>query len=243
MVCRECGIEIPDDSHFCKSCGLKVEKKENTRVEQPSTNHQDSSFLSLIIIDQDLNLFGTYLISKGKRYLYSDIKALNFSRSVASMNLVPYVNDTGLYIVFDNDEKVFRHIDKSLSRGKTSKLIEQAYVFLQETTHNLRLNKLINTLNIDGVIKFGAPEVRLYRDGVIENENGRRFKISKSTESLRIGFGKTNFRFTDPNEIRISDKPRPYLQFDCFESKNTITFHLYENMDVIRAIFQHFIER
>jgi hypothetical protein len=48
---------------------------------------------------------------------------------------------------------------------------------------------------------------------------------------------------TDPHEIRISDKPRPFLQFDCFESKNTITFHLSENKDVIREIFKYFIER
>ena len=243
MFCKKCGIEIPDDSNFCNSCGKKVETKEETRVEQPSINHHETSFPPLIIIDQDLRFFDAFLIYKGKRHLYSDIKALNYSRFVASMNLLPYMNETGLYIVFDNDEKVSCHIDRSLSRGKTSKLIEQAYVFLQKTTYNLRLNKLINTLNKDGVIKFGAPEVRFYRDGTIENENGCRLKISKSTESLRIGFGKTNFRFTDPNEIRISDKPRPYLQFDCFESKNTITFHLYENMDVIRAIFQHFIER
>jgi hypothetical protein len=159
------------------------------------------------------------------------------------MNLMPYMNETGLHIVFDNDEKVSYHIDRSLTRGNTSKLLEQAYLFLQKSTFNLRSNKLVNTLNKNGFITFGIPKIRLYQDGTIEDENGRRLRISKSTESLRISFGKTNHRITDPNEIRISDKPRPFLQFDCFESKNTITFHLHENMDVIRAIFQYFIER
>ena len=243
MFCGKCGKEIPDDSTFCNSCGLKIEIKENIRGKQASINYHETLSTPLIIIDKDLSFFDTFLIYKDKRYLYSYIKALNFSRFVASMNLVPYMNETGLYIVLDNDEIISYHIDRSLSRGNTSKLLEQAYLFLQKTTFNLRSNKLINTLNENGFIVFGTPKVRLYQDGTIEDENGRRLKISKSTESLRIGFGKINSRSTDPNEIRISDKPRPFLQFDCFESKNTITFHLYENMDVIRAIFQHFIER
>jgi hypothetical protein len=203
---------------------------------------QDSSSLPLIIVDQDLSFFNTHLMHRGRRYLYSDIKALNYSRCIATINLAPYVNETSLYIIFDNDEKLSRHTEGGLSRGKASKLIEQAYVFLQNKTYTLRLHKLLNALTTDGVIKFGVPEVRLYRDGTIENENGRCLKISKSTESLRISFGKTNVSFTDPNEIRISDKPRPYLQFDCFESKNTITFSLFENMDVIKALFKYFIE-
>lgn len=243
MLCWKCGIEITVDSKFCNSCGSKVETKEETRVGPSSINHRDTSSPPLIIIDQVLSFFEAFLIYKGRRYPYSDIKALNYSRFVASMNLLPYMNETGLYIVFDNNEKVSCHIDRSLTRGETSKLIEQAYVFLQKATFNLRLNKLIETLNKDGVIEFGNPEVRLYRDGTIKDKNGRRLRISKSTESLCIGFGKTNFSFTDPNEIRISDKSRPFLQFDCFESNNTITFHLYENMDVIRSLFKYFIER
>ena len=243
MFCRKCGKELPDDSIFCNSCGLKVETKENIQEKQPHINYHDTLSKPLIIIDKELSIFDAFLIYKDKRYLYSDIKSLNFSRVVATMNFVPYVNDTGLYITFDNDEKVFCRIDSSLSRSKTSILLEQAYVFLQKTTFKLRSNKILNTLNKDGFIIFGTPAVRLFRDGTIENENGRRLKISKSTESLRIGFGKTNSWTTDPNEIRISDKPRPFLQFDCFESKNTITFHVYENMDVIKAMFQFFIER
>jgi hypothetical protein len=243
MFCRKCGKEIPNDSTFCSSCGFKVEIKEAVQGKQTSINNCETLSNPLITIDKDLNFFDTFLMYKGKKYLYSEIKSLDFSRFVASMNLMPYMNETGLHIVFDNDEKVSYHIDRSLTRGNTSKLLEQAYLFLQKSTFNLRSNKLVNTLNKNGFITFGIPKIRLYQDGTIEDENGRRLRISKSTESLRISFGKTNHRITDPNEIRISDKPRPFLQFDCFESKNTITFHLHENMDVIRAIFQYFIER
>ena len=243
MFCRKCGKEIPDDSTFCNLCGLKVEIKEDIQGKPTSINYHETSSTPFITIDQDLSIFNTFLIYKGKKYLYSDIKDMNFSRFVASMNLLPYMNETGLFIVFDNDEKIAYNIDRSLSRGKTSELLEQAYYFLQKTTFNIRSNKLINTLNKDGFIKFGTPEVRLYRDGTIEDENGRRLKISKSTKSLRIGFGAQGVNFTDPNEIRISDKPRPFLQFDYFESKNTIKFHLYKNMDVIRSIFTYFMER
>jgi len=243
MFCRKCGKEIPDDSTFCNSCGFRVEIKEDIKEKQSTINCRETLSNPLITIDKGLRFFDTFLMHKGNKYLYSDIKSLDFSRLVASMNLVPYMNETGLHIVFDNDEKVSCHIDKSLTRGDTSKLLEQAYLFLQKTTFNLRSTKLINILKKNGFIIFGTPKVRLYQDGTIEDENGRRLKISKSTKSLRIGFGKTNNRFTDPNEIRISGKPRPFLQFDCFESKNTITFHLHENMDVIRAIFQYFIER
>ena len=243
MFCRKCGNNISDDSMFCNSCGFKVEIKDDVQKKQIHINYHETLTNPLVTIDKDLRFFDTFLIHKAKKYIYSDIKCLTFSRFVASMNLVPYMNQTGLHIVFDNNENVSYDIDRSLTRGDTSKLLEQAYLFLQKATFNLRSNKLINTMNENGFIIFGTPKVRLYRDGTIENENGRRLKISKSTKSLRIGFGKTNHKFTDPNEIRISDKPRPFLQFDCFESKNTITFHLHENMDVIRALLLYFIER
>lgn len=203
----------------------------------------DFSSEPLIIIDNNLSFYEAHLVYNNKRYLYSDIKALNFSRNIATMNFLPYMNETGLYIIFDNDEMAFRNSNDELTRGQTSKLIEQAYYFLQKETFKIRLNKILNILDMEGVVTFGTPEVRLYRDGTIENKGGRRLNIDKSANSLYIGFGVTNSSFTDPSVIRISDKPRPFFDFEIFESKKTITFNVYENIDVIKSIIKYFVER
>ncbi|MFZ2399133.1 MAG: zinc ribbon domain-containing protein [Smithella sp.] len=236
MFCRKCGKEIPDDSLFCDSCGSKVEIKEI----QPSTKSIQTPPPNGYFIDDTLTLYKDGLWYNGEIYYFSAIKSLTFGRLVYSVNGISIDNATHLLMTFDNDKKIEYNSERSLTRGKLSKTLEQVYYYLQKNTFDIRSNKIINTLNKDGFIKFGTPEVRLYSDGTIEDENGRHLKISKS---LRIGFGAQGVNFTDPNEIRISDKPRPFLQFDCFESKNTIKFHLYENMDVYRAIFKYFLER
>ncbi|GAB6269730.1 MAG: hypothetical protein STSR0002_24720 [Smithella sp.] len=239
MFCRKCGKELPDDSAFCDSCGSKVEIKET----QPAIKSIQTPPPNGYFIDDTLTLYKDGLWYKGAIYYFSTMKSLTFGRFVYSVNGISIDNTTHLLMTFDNDKKIECNIERSLTRGKLSKTLEEAYYYLQKNTFDIRSNKIINTLNKDGFIKFGTPEVRLYSDGTIIDETGRRLKISKSTQNLRIGIGKGNYRYQDPNELRISDKPRPFLDFDRFESKNTIKFHLYENMDVYRAIFKYFLER
>jgi len=243
MYCSKCGKEISYDSKFCNFCGTKVEIIQKQSATKSVVEKIIESAPSTITVNHDLSIFISYLRYKGKKYLFSDIKSLSFSRFVSTMNFTPYINQTSFSIIFDNDERIYIDIDKWITRGEKSKLLEKCFYFLQENTFQIRSNKIINALNKDGYIKFGCPEVCLYVDGTIEDEKSHRLKISKSTKSLRIGFGKGNYRYQDPDEIRISDKPRPFLDIDVFESKNTIKFHLYENKDIIRALFEYFINQ
>ncbi len=130
MFCSKCGKKIPGDSIFCNSCGLKLEIEENFKKKQTAINYHEGSPKPIITIDQDLSFYKTFLLYKGKNYSYSDIKDINYSRFVATMNLVPIVNKTGFFIGFDNDEEINYNIDKSIFRDKTSNILEQAYNYL-----------------------------------------------------------------------------------------------------------------
>lgn len=239
MYCPKCGKDIRDDSEFCYSCGSKIEIKET----QPSTKSIQSPPPKGYFVDDNLALYTDGLWYKGEVYYYSTIKSLMFNRYVFSVNGIPNDNTTRLVIMFDGDKKIEYYIERSLNRGTLSKQLEKAYNYVQKKTFDIRLNKIINALNKDGFVKFGTPEVRLYVDGTIEGENGRSLKLSILNKAIRVGIGAGNYKYSDPNEIRISDKPRPFFDLDCFESKNTIKFHLYENDDVIISLFKHFLNK
>lgn len=242
MICRQCGKEIPDSSIFCSFCGQRVANHVVPITPPRIPSREECQSAPLISVDPTFSLFREFLSYKGKQLAYSSIKELSYSRSVASINLMRFSDTMRLVIVLDSDETLTLDVDH-LAKKHTGGLLEQAYRLLQQTTFETRLLKVIAVMNSHGYVTFGVPEVRLYRDQTIEDGNGRRQRICKANASLRISFGAQGINFTDPSEIRISDKPRPFLQFDCFESRNTIKFHLYKNMDVIRAIFEDFIRR
>jgi hypothetical protein len=242
MFCMQCGKGIPDSSIFCNHCGQRVANHTAPITPPRIPSREERQSAPLISVDPTFSLFREFFSYQGKQLAYSSIKELSYSRSVASMNLMRFSDTMRLVIVLDSDEAITLD-DDHLAKKQTGGLLEQAYRILQQTTFETRLRKVIAAMNRNGYVTFGVPEVRLHRDQTIEDRNGRRQSICKANASLRIGFGAQGVNFTDPSEIRISDRPRPFLQFDCFESKNTIKFHLYTNMDVIRAIFEDFIKR
>jgi hypothetical protein len=242
MFCGQCGKCIPESSVFCSFCGQIVAHHDVPIVPPRIPSSEERQFAPLISVDPTFSLSRDFLSYKGKQFAYSSIKELAYSRSVASMNLMRISDTMSLVIVLDSDEIITLDVDQ-LAKKHSGGMLALAYQLLQQTTFEIRLRKIIATMNSNGYVTFGVPEVRLYRDQTIEDSNGRRQRICKSNASLRIGFGAQGVYFTDPNEIRISDKPRPFLQFECFESRNTIKFHLYKNMDVIRAIFEDFLRR
>jgi zinc-ribbon domain len=247
MFCSKCGKEIPNDSSFCYSCGSKViiipnqSTKEST---QKSTVDSTEGYIRnepkpLLIIDQDFSIFTSSLIYKGKKYLYSDIKSLRFSRFLRTLNGLPTNNRTTFSIIFDNDQTIDYDIKKIFSRGEKSSLLETGYNYLQKNTFSIRLNKITETMEKEGFIQLpSTPVVRLYIDGTIEGKNGRRLKLKGSI--IDIGSKDSFMDYSDPDKIRVSDKPSSF--FDIIEGENTIKFKLNHNKDVFISLIR-FMEK
>jgi DNA-directed RNA polymerase subunit RPC12/RpoP len=246
MFCSKCGKEIPDDSVFCSFCGSKVIIIPKQSIKESTKKSTVDSIVEHIwdkvppyyIIDQDLSICIDFLRYKGKKYLFSDIKSLRFSRFLRTLNGLPTDHRTTFSIILDNDQTIDYDIKKIFFRGEKSSLLETGYNYLQKNTFSIRLNKIIETMNKKGFVELpSTPVVRLYIDGTIEDKNGRRLKLKGSI----IDVGEYYVNYSSSGNIRVSDKPRPFLTF--FESENTIEFKLNQNRDVFLSLIKSMVKK
>jgi len=116
-----------------------------------------------------------------------------------------------------------------------SKLLEQAYQFLQKITFQQRIGKILLPLRRDGFIDIPSePIVRLYREGVVEDAKKQRLNLKdcKMNNSLYLGieYGLGANTSSEPNEIRVYDKPSRF-------AKKKIIFALSDaNQDVFKSL-------
>ncbi|MHB8090288.1 MAG: hypothetical protein ACYDH8_01570 [Syntrophales bacterium] len=208
--------------------------KAETPVRQPS-NRRNENLQPILVVDQDLSLFDVFLVHQGNKFAYTEIKSLSFSFSRMTLNFVPMSNMSSFSIEFDNGHQISYFIDKMFVRGQQSKLLEQAYLFLQKLTFQQRIGKVIINLKENGFVDIPSkPVVRLYRDGTVVDDKQQRLNLKECKRNnalyigMRYGFGANTS--TQPYEIRVYEKPSRF-------SKTKIIFFLSDaNQDIWKSL-------
>lgn len=197
----------------------------------------------ILTMDSDLSLFESFLVYKGRRHSYSTITSLAYSRSMTSYNFIPTSNKTNFNIELENGETITYSTKTVFARGNLSKLLEQAYLFLQPATFQSRLNRTAYQLAQKGSILVPSYPlgVTLFPNGDIENDKGTRLNLkdSKKNNALLIGVTYTNLvgspRGSAPDEIRIYENQKRF-------GNKKIIFTLLVDQDVWKALISWLAE-
>ena len=74
MFCRNCGTELPENSQFCTSCGLKLVQVPNTEKQNSSNSGKNKLFLSIGMLTIAVALLaGVIFLPAGKKEKSADV--------------------------------------------------------------------------------------------------------------------------------------------------------------------------
>lgn len=145
----------------------------------------------ILKVNEDLSLFGSFLVYKGNRHSYSTITSLSYRRSVTKINVIfPSGDNSSFMISMENGPPIILFTMNTFRRGKQAKLLEQAYAFLQPITFQSRLNRIGHELaQKRSTLVSTDPKVTLFPNGDVEAGEGKRINLkdAKKNNALSIG--------------------------------------------------------
>jgi len=195
------GEKSPSDSRSTSSLLLKYKDKllGPSKMVIPTDDHP-------IVVDEELMLFSTHLTNRELRVPYSDIVSITYKAESSTFNFVLTSMLVHFVIGLRNGQKIGRSKNSTIIRGRTIKMIQNAYAFLQQVTFRQRLDAYLHKLGDQGYIDIG--NVRVFANGDIQRGD-LRLNLSRARKNKVFGIGTSGrwglSRSSDPDEVLVGE--------------------------------------
>ena len=200
-----------------------------------------------LVVNEELSLFGATLKFRQTTLRYSDIRSLGFNgrRETTNQSLSKYYawlhiqppSGEWIKVLGEWKDKAFGDFRGHEPVTKV-KLVENAYCFLAPLTFQQRLQRRLDEIARNGHTDIcktqGKPEVRLSRDGFIEQEK-LRISLSEAHSKKMIKFGSSSFLHSSPSWFIFGQTGMSILS-------QRITVNVWIDRDVVASIINHLAE-